>query len=72
MADEHDVKSSEKRESPPDPSRRRFLKGVGIAGAGAALADHLAQTAEAGAADAAAEAAKVPTAPSRSSRARRF
>ena len=24
-----------------DPSRRRFLKGVGVAGAGAALADHL-------------------------------
>jgi xanthine dehydrogenase YagT iron-sulfur-binding subunit len=62
MADEHDVKSSTKRESPPDPSRRRFLKGVGIAGAGAALADHLAQTAEAEAAVAAVEAAKLPTA----------
>ena len=62
MADEHDVKSSTKRESPPDPSRRRFLKGVGIAGAGAALADHLAQTAEAEAKVAQAEAAKVPTA----------
>ena len=62
MADEHDVKSSTKRESPPDPSRRRFLKGVGIAGAGAALADHLAQTAEAEAAAAEGEAAKLPTA----------
>ena len=61
MADEHDVKSSTKRESPPDPSRRRFLKGVGIAGAGAALADHLAQTAEAEAAAAEGEAAKLPT-----------
>ena len=61
MADEHDVKSSTKRESPPDPSRRRFLKGVGIAGAGAALADHLAHTAEAEAAAAQAEAAKRPT-----------
>jgi xanthine dehydrogenase YagT iron-sulfur-binding subunit len=27
--------------APPDPSRRRFLKGVGIAGAGAAIADSL-------------------------------
>ena len=62
MADEHDVNSSAKRESPPDPSRRRFLKGVGIAGAGAALADHLAQTAEAEAAAAQAGAAKLPTA----------
>ena len=62
MADEHDVKSSNQRESPPDPSRRRFLKGVGIAGAGAALADHLAQTAEAETRAAQAEAAKVPTA----------
>ena len=62
MADEQDVNSSTKRESPPDPSRRRFLKGVGIAGAGAALADHLAQTAEAEARAAQAEAAKVPSA----------
>jgi xanthine dehydrogenase YagT iron-sulfur-binding subunit len=61
MADEHDVKSRTQRESPPDPSRRRFLKGVGIAGAGAALADHLAQTAEAEAAAVKAEAAKLPT-----------
>ncbi len=62
MADEHDENSSTKRKSPPDPSRRRFLKGVGIAGAGAALADHLAQTAEAEAAVAQAGAAKRPTA----------
>jgi xanthine dehydrogenase YagT iron-sulfur-binding subunit len=62
MADEHDVKSSTKLKTPPDPSRRRFLKGVGIAGAGAALADHLAQTAEAEAAAAGGEAAKLPTA----------
>ena len=62
MADEHDVKSPTKRKSPPDPSRRRFLKGVGIAGAGAALADHLAQTAEAEAKAAEGEAAKLPTA----------
>ena len=62
MADEHDVKSRTQRESPPDPSRRRFLKGVGIAGAGAALADHLAQTAEAEAKAAEGEAAKLPTA----------
>jgi len=62
MADEQDVKSSTTRESPPDPSRRRFLKGVGIAGAGAALADHLAQTAEAEATAAQAQAAKVPSA----------
>jgi xanthine dehydrogenase YagT iron-sulfur-binding subunit len=62
MADEHDVKTSTQRESPPDPSRRRFLKGVGIAGAGAALADHLAQTAEAEAKAANEEAAKLPTA----------
>jgi xanthine dehydrogenase YagT iron-sulfur-binding subunit len=31
----------EKEENPPDPSRRRFLKGVGIAGATAAVADQL-------------------------------
>jgi xanthine dehydrogenase YagT iron-sulfur-binding subunit len=33
--------SKEKKKSPYDPSRRKFLKGVGVAGAGAALADHL-------------------------------
>lgn len=40
MADERD-EGREKKILPHDPSRRRFLKGVGIAGAGAALADHL-------------------------------
>ena len=30
-----------------DPGRRKFLKGVGIAGAGAAIADHLWVEAEA-------------------------
>ncbi|HEY9500355.1 MAG TPA: (2Fe-2S)-binding protein [Pyrinomonadaceae bacterium] len=37
MAKEEDVK--EKEQSSHDPSRRKFLKGVGIAGAGAALVD---------------------------------
>jgi xanthine dehydrogenase YagT iron-sulfur-binding subunit len=36
MTDRHD-----QHDSPADPSRRRFLKGVGIVGAGAAIADHL-------------------------------
>jgi len=55
MADEHDEKS--KTEAPPDPSRRQFLKGVGVVGAGAAVADQFllhaneqAKTVEAGAA----------------------
>src|SRR5205085_8323620 len=37
MSDEHDAK---KKSSGYDPTRRKFLKGVGVAGAGAALADH--------------------------------
>ena len=37
MSDEHDP---QKKSSRYDPSRRKFLKGVGVAGAGAALADH--------------------------------
>jgi xanthine dehydrogenase YagT iron-sulfur-binding subunit len=41
MADEHDKHEAS---SKYDPSRRRFLKGVGVAGAGAALADHLLAT----------------------------
>ena len=45
MADEH------KKESPKDarhdPSRRRFLKGVGLAGAGAALVEQMTLTVEA-------------------------
>jgi xanthine dehydrogenase YagT iron-sulfur-binding subunit len=40
MADRSKGKKS-KAEAPQDPGRRRFLKGVGIAGAGAALADKL-------------------------------
>lgn len=45
MADEHE-KDAERPEGGGssgghNPSRRRFLKGVGVAGAGAALADHL-------------------------------
>lgn len=38
MSDDHDNKKNATRY---DPSRRKFLKGVGVAGAGAALADHL-------------------------------
>ncbi len=40
MADERDDNSS-KPETPPDPGRRKFLKGVGVVGAGAAMADQL-------------------------------
>lgn len=45
MADEHE-KTSPKKESRHDPSRRRFLKGVGIAGAGAAIVEHITLKAE--------------------------
>src|SRR5437762_6472965 len=38
MSDDSERK---KKSSRHDPSRRKFLKGVGVAGAGAALADHL-------------------------------
>lgn len=38
MSDENDAKKNNVRH---DPSRRKFLKGVGVAGAGAALVDHL-------------------------------
>jgi len=38
MSDDNERK---KKSSQHDPSRRKFLKGVGVAGAGAALADHL-------------------------------
>ncbi len=38
MSDDHEPK---KKSSSYDPSRRKFLKGVGVAGAGAALADSL-------------------------------
>jgi xanthine dehydrogenase YagT iron-sulfur-binding subunit len=40
MSDDHD-NEQKKKSSRYDPSRRKFLKGVGVAGAGAALADHL-------------------------------
>ena len=46
MADEHEKETGQ--EAPRhDPGRRRFLKGVGLVGAGAGLLDHLAVTAEA-------------------------
>ena len=38
MSDDQDDKKKATRH---DPSRRKFLKGVGVAGAGAAIADHL-------------------------------
>ena len=40
MSDDHD-NERKKKSSRYDPSRRKFLKGVGVAGAGAALADSL-------------------------------
>ena len=40
MADNSD-ESKDPKDIPLDPSRRRFLKGVGIVGAGAAIADKL-------------------------------
>lgn len=46
MGDDSDL-NRKKNAVPQDPSRRRFLKGVGIAGAGAALADKLLIEAEA-------------------------
>ena len=36
-----DEKERSKKSTRHDPGRRKFLKGVGVAGAGAALADHL-------------------------------
>jgi xanthine dehydrogenase YagT iron-sulfur-binding subunit len=41
MAEDADDNDAHKDKSAHDPSRRRFLKGVGIAGAGAAFADKL-------------------------------
>lgn len=40
MPDEYDDQA-EKKDFPLEPSRRSFLKGVGLVGAGAAVADHL-------------------------------
>ena len=51
MVDEHEKKPG-KNDSPSDPSRRRFLKGVGFVGAGAAIADQLWAGTEAEAAEA--------------------
>lgn len=53
MADDHDGREPEKKQGRHDPSRRRFLKGVGIVGAGAAVADHLLLNHETEAAEAA-------------------
>src|SRR5438045_4482663 len=39
MPDDHD-RNDQKKGQQYDSSRRKFLKGVGVAGAGAALADH--------------------------------
>ena len=53
MADEPKDKHPHPGSAPSDPSRRSFLKGVGIVGAGAAVADHLALTENAQAAESA-------------------
>lgn len=50
MADEQDQSPES---APPDPGRRQFLKGVGIVGAGAAMADQLLLSAKAAELDAA-------------------
>ncbi len=59
MADERD--EGQKKSLQHDPSRRRFLKGVGVVGAGAALADQLLLKKDAEA-DAAGEAGATPVA----------
>jgi xanthine dehydrogenase YagT iron-sulfur-binding subunit len=59
MADERD--EGQKKGLQHDPSRRRFLKGVGVAGAGAALAERLLLRKDAEA-DAAGEAGAAPVA----------
>ncbi len=61
MADERE-KEPAGREARHDPSRRRFLKGVGIAGAGAALVEQLARGAGAEEAEAAANTGARPVA----------
>ena len=50
MADKLKPESEAENNSGHNPSRRRFLKGVGVAGAGAAIADHLLLNVEAKAA----------------------
>ena len=47
MADGNNKQNGGKH-APRDPGRRQFLKGVGVVGAGAAIADHLLPKAEAG------------------------
>jgi len=60
MADQDDKDPEEKTFS-HDASRRRFLKGVGVAGAGAAIAEHLFANAEAKGTTAGVAAETVPS-----------
>lgn len=60
MADERE--EGQKKSLQHDPSRRRFLLGVGVAGAGAALADHLLLKKDAEASVPAGEAGATPAA----------
>lgn len=44
MTDRHDEPAAPQQSAPADPSRRRFLKGVGLVGAGAVIAEQLLET----------------------------